>query len=67
MATRLKLSWAWTPPHGQLHRDSSLTNLGLQSLQQMPGAGPMTRIIRDSFLFALSESGEGIYHFDHLS
>lgn len=32
------------PPHGQLHRAPSVTNLGLQNLQQMPGAGPRTRI-----------------------
>lgn len=31
-------------PQGQLHRAPSLTNLGLQNLQQMPGAGPRTRI-----------------------
>lgn len=54
------------PPHEQLHRAPSLTNLGLQILQQMPGAGPRTRITRDSFFFNLSGSGEVVYHFDHL-
>lgn len=54
------------PPHEQLHAPS-ITNLGLQSLQRMPGAGPRTIITRNSFFFALSRSGEVANHFAHLS